>query len=733
MMKNKGFTLVEVIMVVVILGIIIGIAVPSYIAISNNIKTKNYEQKIDNIKAKALEYASDYNVENITIPVKVLIEEGYLAEENPDGNDNEKIMNPLGGYLDCQNINITREDDTYKIEVIDSISCSTSGLVNTSKILVDVYEYHDNQVGNKLGTNGNVNWTNSDKVILMANVSNVSGVLNDSIWVHGTSTTNKSGKIAYSVNEINDPAEYANVIVVDALVFLDTEYTFSINTNNGYVSQKVSVKIDREIPTASASVSSAWTKNNTKDVQLSGSDGSGSGIDKFYVTTDTTKPDKNAFNRGYINDDNQDYTKAELDVGTYYVYAIDKAGNISNSYKIEVSGIDKTGPVCKYAVGKTNWTQTDFTITYGCQNDTGTGCKTLDKTETINYTAKTKTINWTIEDNIGNKTECSQLVNTFVDKTAPVCVSSGGSDTWTNASRTITGTCSDPDSGCVSNVSKDYTTQTEVYNQSAGTVYDKAGNSTVCPANQTVKIDKTAPSCSSSGGSSSWTNDSRTLVGTCSDSGGSGCAGNASWYINWEGEWYNLSPGKVKDNAGNETQCPSNQTVKVDKTAPTYNISVSGSSYNGGYQNSYTISVTCSDNRSGIASGNVYETKSGKGWNNTAGTCRDNAGNTTSYSRGYTVYKWEVCSTYQCNPHSCNCHQGSCNSWTQGGYWDWCSGPEGINPATGCACCTNCGWSGCGVYDGKGCGGWHETGSVCNGYNTECSTCYDTCESWCWR
>ena len=149
MKENKGFTLVEVIMVVVILGIIIGIALPSYIAISKTIKSKNYEQKMDNIKAKALEYASDYNVESITIPVKVLIEEGYLAEENPDGNDNEKITNPLGGYLDCQNINITREDDSYKVEVIDSISCSTSGLVNTSKILIDVYEYRDKKIKKK--------------------------------------------------------------------------------------------------------------------------------------------------------------------------------------------------------------------------------------------------------------------------------------------------------------------------------------------------------------------------------------------------------------------------------------------------------------------------------------------------------------------------------------------------------------------------------------------------------
>ena len=728
-MNKKGFTLVEVVIVVVILGIIIGLAVPSYIAVSNNIKEKNYNQKMDNIKSKALEYATDNNVESITIPVKALIEEGYLAEENPDNSDNEKIANPLGGYLDCTNIDIVRVDDSYEISFSDTSNCNTDNIVNNSKITIDVYEYRNNTLGKKLGSNGNVSWTNSDKVLLYANVSKLEGIGSDTTWNYGTLSKKKSGNIAASV--ISDEA-YANIYVVESLVFLDSEYTFNINTNSGMATQKVNVKIDREKPIANANVASEWTNGNKK-ATFSGSDGSGSGIKGFYLGRSEAKPTADMFNRDYENSDNNDYLTANLDVGKYYLYTLDKAGNISDAYKFEVSGVDKKGPVCKYSNENTTWTNQNLTLTYGCNNDTGTGCKTTDMTKTIDYTVKTVNINWTIEDNIGNKTECSQLVNTFVDKTAPVCVSSGGSDTWTNASRTLTGTCSDQDSGCVSNVSKDYTTQTEVYNQSAGTVYDKAGNSTVCPANQTVKIDKTAPSCSSSGGSSSWTNDSRTLVGTCSDSGGSGCAGNVSWNINWEGEWSNLSPGKVKDNAGNETQCPANQTVKVDKTAPTYNISVSRTSYNAGYQNSYTISVTCSDNRSGIASGNVYETKSSKGWNNTAGTCRDNAGNTTSYSRGYTVYKWEVCSSYQCNPHSCNCHQGSCNSWTQGGYWDWCSGPEGIDPATGCDCCTNCGWSGCGVYDGQGCGGWHETGSVCNGYNTECSTCYDTCENWCWR
>ena len=711
-------------MVVVILGIIIGIAVPSYIAVSNNIKEKNYNQKIDNIKSKALEYATDNNVESITIPVKALIEEGYLAEENPDNGDNEKITNPLGGYLDCANIDIVRTDDSYEIKLSDTSNCSTENIVNNSKITIDVYEYRNNTLGKKLGSNGNVSWTNSDKVLLYANVNNLEGISKETTWNYGTNSRKKSGNIAASV--ISDET-YANIYIVESLVFLDSEYNFNINTNSGMATQKVSVKIDREKPTANASIASEWTNGNKK-VTLSGSDGSGSGIKGFYLGRSEATPTADMFNRDYENSDNNDYLTANLDVGTYYLYSLDKAGNISDAYKFEVSGIDKTGPVCKYSNENTTWTNQNLTLTYGCNNDTGTGCKTTDMTKIIDYTAKTVNINWTIEDNIGNKTECSQLVNTFVDKTPPTCASSGGSDTWTNGSRTITGTCSDPDSGCVSNVSKDYTTQTEVYNQSPGTVYDKAGNSTVCPADQTVKIDKTAPSCSSSGGSDSWTNNSRTLVGTCSDSGGSGCAGNASWYINWEGEWYNLSPGKVKDNAGNETQCPANQTVKVDKTAPTYNISVSGTAYNGGYQNSYTISVSCSDNRSGIASGNVYETKSSKGWNNTAGTCRDNAGNTASYSRGYTVYKWEVCGSYKCGEYDCNCRD-ECNSWSSS--WRGCSGPEGINPQIGCPCCTGQPYT-CLVYDGVGCGSY--TGNpTCNGWTRSCQRCSSYCDSYCWR
>ena len=37
-MKNKGFTLVEILAVLVILGILVGIATPIYFTVSNNVR-----------------------------------------------------------------------------------------------------------------------------------------------------------------------------------------------------------------------------------------------------------------------------------------------------------------------------------------------------------------------------------------------------------------------------------------------------------------------------------------------------------------------------------------------------------------------------------------------------------------------------------------------------------------------------------------------------------------------
>ncbi len=99
-----------------------------------------------------------------------------------------------------------------------------------------------------------------------------------------------------------------------------------------------------------------------------------------------------------------------------------------------------------------------------------------------------------LTDKAGNKVVVNIEAN--IDRTNPGCVSSGGSSSWTNNKRTLTGTCSDSMSKCQGNITKDFTEQQNSSTRSPGTVYDNAGNSYKCPGNQTVKIDKTPPTCS---------------------------------------------------------------------------------------------------------------------------------------------------------------------------------------------------------------------------------------------
>ena len=140
-MKNKkyGFTIPELLAVIVIIGILITIATASYTTISNNMKQKTYDNKIDLIRTKALEYANDNGVDATLISVAKLISDGYLEIEN-DTEKNEKISNPLGGYLDCYHIKLNRNLDEHEVEVIPSDDCSLAeGDILASNI--DIYAY----------------------------------------------------------------------------------------------------------------------------------------------------------------------------------------------------------------------------------------------------------------------------------------------------------------------------------------------------------------------------------------------------------------------------------------------------------------------------------------------------------------------------------------------------------------------------------------------------------------
>ena len=61
MMNKKGFSLVELMIVVVIMGILIAVAIPLYGAITDNANNKTCASNIKTIKSNAANYRASYN------------------------------------------------------------------------------------------------------------------------------------------------------------------------------------------------------------------------------------------------------------------------------------------------------------------------------------------------------------------------------------------------------------------------------------------------------------------------------------------------------------------------------------------------------------------------------------------------------------------------------------------------------------------------------------------------
>jgi len=135
-LNNNGFTLVEVLAVIIIISIILGIAIPNVMTSVNTSKNSSEKILIDNIKTAAqslyeeVEYLGEVdgikitNNNSITVSLQALVDNGFLKASNvkDNGNDN-KLINPKTGK-DIGNCEITI------IKVVDSnygVSYSVSG------------------------------------------------------------------------------------------------------------------------------------------------------------------------------------------------------------------------------------------------------------------------------------------------------------------------------------------------------------------------------------------------------------------------------------------------------------------------------------------------------------------------------------------------------------------------------------------------------------------------------
>lgn len=97
-MKKKGFTLVELLAVIILLGLLTFVVMPSVIGFIKEAKEKSYQQQLSNLKESAIRYVSDHTdiIDEIekngkyNISVNDLITNGYVRKTK-DG----KIYNPI--------------------------------------------------------------------------------------------------------------------------------------------------------------------------------------------------------------------------------------------------------------------------------------------------------------------------------------------------------------------------------------------------------------------------------------------------------------------------------------------------------------------------------------------------------------------------------------------------------------------------------------------------------------
>lgn len=574
--KESGFTLIELLGTIVIIGILGTIAVTSVVNIkkSSNIRFDN--SQVELMKQAGQTYFTDNKrllpiVEGQInyVTLDKLIEKGYI---NKLYNSKKEEFDPTTSYAWVQKQN----DGSYKYDCYCEIKgeklAGTTAIpeskANNSIVTFEYENFYNNKSENKYYTNGK----NNSIVKVHLNRNEVSEYRYE---IYKKDTNNEDSQ--YKISQREKPTTNLVNIKLNAKDYSDGEYFIKVTTYNSTGNSKQSsssakIYVDKTPPTCN-------------------------------ITT-TYQKDSNSAQKLWYSSKSKNNNNQEL--------------GVNSKLPISVDGSDKGSGI---KLGSKH-IFSDSEYTKQINNETGTY-------EAENTGKNGKEYYATVEDNVGNKATCSQIY--YIDTTPPTCSSKGiekgnkgnkvQDKQWYLGDVTTYGYFTDENSGVTTEkqLGRKLTKTSKEAQISTITQKDNAGNEGKCVIND-IYIDKEKPTCISSGGSNTWKNAASdrktTLKGTCNDVG-SGCVagsnleriydnnGNIYWDITWEGSWTNLSPGTVYDEAGNSTECPGNQTVKHDWTAPTCSISLSDSNKGnnvGGrqwYRGDVTASLSITDGTTG--------------------------------------------------------------------------------------------------------------------------------------
>ena len=335
-MNKKGFSLVELMGVLVILVVITLLATSGYRLVMERIKKNSYENKVSYLETKAVEYANQTG--KLQMNVDQLVKSGTIQADNEKG----EVISPIDGSLmNCHLIYITEENNQLYGNYTEQEECDIEKIQTENRFLkISAYKTLDNTtLGEKVEEK---EWT-KENVILVAEFLD-SNILLEKI----KSITWRSNAKEETV-EVENNFDSKNKYLVTAEQIVNSIYTVEIKMEDGTLYQtETYVRIDKQRPIVYDKEIRVEKENeytaSEKEVHVEASDGNGSGIYGYYIG------EENRCNEVVYEESESTHYSKKMGMGTFYICVKDKAGNVSediSTKRVEVKYIDSEPPMIK--------------------------------------------------------------------------------------------------------------------------------------------------------------------------------------------------------------------------------------------------------------------------------------------------------------------------------------------------------------------------------------------------
>ena len=335
MRHKNGFTLIEVLISITIIGLIFAIGVPSYMMITKSVKTKSYENKVAYVLSKAELWASDTN--RTVTNIAHLIEEGYVEADNEAG----AYDNPIDdSSMLCYTIRVDFENNQYKAKLTEERYCVYEELEKQTSI-IELVKYDGNRV---VGEN---EWSYNNILLrVQFKDTNMQNTFQDSVQSIEWKGNNKTDQVA-----VNRDFSTKNQYSVEAAQFMNAKYEVTIkllHEGKTYIYKAyTNVLIDRQKPVIyqdeiTVDNFNDWT-NSSKATHIVTSDFDGSGIYGYYYSANVIN--SCSTNKSHYQNLNGKLTfDLSLNQGVYYACVMDRVGNVSDVAKINIVKTDMEAP-----------------------------------------------------------------------------------------------------------------------------------------------------------------------------------------------------------------------------------------------------------------------------------------------------------------------------------------------------------------------------------------------------